>query len=194
MAFGDGTGAKSLTILTALVTRIFRRRGPIPGQPVRVIAANTARGYWPESAAIGTGWRIARLRGWLGPGTSRLRPGTPRAGTPRAAAPVARFEALLGPAGQELLGYLGQQDVTAGDALRLGTRLRERYPADLAAAGLAQHELRLKAAAKFSRAMQMYFTRPGLEQASGELAARHRSARYAGAATRPTCAAGSAGT
>ena len=95
--------------------------------------------------------------------------------------PVARFEALLGPAGQQLLGYLRQQDVNARDMLRLGTRLREQYPAELAAAGLAQHELRCSATPKFGRAMEMFFTRPGLEQASGELAARHRSARYAGA-------------
>lgn len=34
--------------------------------------------------------------------------------------------------------------------------------------------------AKFSRAMAMYFTRPGLEQASSELTARHRARRYQG--------------
>jgi THUMP domain-like/RNA cap guanine-N2 methyltransferase len=94
---------------------------------------------------------------------------------------VARFEALLSPQGQELLGYLQRQAVPGESALRLGTRLREKYPAELAAAGLAQHELRLKGLSKFDRAMEMFFTRPGLEQASGELAARHRSARYAGA-------------
>ncbi len=94
---------------------------------------------------------------------------------------VARFEALLSPPGQELLGYLQRQDFTADGALRLGTRLREAYPADLVAAALAQHELRRSARPKFGRAMEMFFTRPGLEQASGELAARHRSARYAGA-------------
>jgi hypothetical protein len=103
------------------------------------------------------------------------------AGDPAAGEAVARFAALLGPAGQELLGYLRQQHGTADDALRLGTRLREQYPAELAAAGLAQHELRRKAMPKFGRAMEMFFTRSGLEQASGELAARHRSARYAGA-------------
>ena len=92
---------------------------------------------------------------------------------------MARFEALLSPPGQELLGYLRQQAISPGDSLRLGTRLRGRFPADLAAAGLAQHELRLKARSKFDRALEMYFTRPGLEQASAELIARHRSGRYA---------------
>ena len=52
---------------------------------------------------------------------------------------------------------------------------------DLVVDALAQHELRLLARAKFSRAMHMFFTRPGLEQASSELTARYRSARYAGA-------------
>src|SRR5262249_15044072 len=46
---------------------------------------------------------------------------------------------------------------------------------------LAQHELRLRARAKFSRAMDMFFTRPGLEQASAEVIAGHRLARYSGA-------------
>lgn len=93
----------------------------------------------------------------------------------------ARFEALLSPQGQELLGYLRQQAGPADSALRLGTRLRARYPAELAAAGMAQHELRRNGLAKFDRATEMFFTRPGLEQASAEVVARHRSARYAGA-------------
>jgi hypothetical protein len=68
--------------------------------------------------------------------------------------------------------------VLADTALRLGTELRARYPAGLVADALAQHELRLQARSKFSRAMEMFFTRPGLEQASAEVVARHRSARY----------------
>jgi len=103
------------------------------------------------------------------------------AGDAEAGDAVARFEALLSPQGQELLGYLQQQADPADSALRLGTRLRARYPAGLAAAGMAQHELRRKGLAKFDRAMEMFFTRPGLEQASAEVIARHRSARYAGA-------------
>src|SRR5450755_1832155 len=99
-----------------------------------------------------------------------------------------RFEALLTPAGRELLDHLAAEamppdtvladTVPAATALRLGTQLRRRYPAGLVAAAVAQHELRLQARAKFSRAMQMYFTRPGLEQASAEVVARHRAARY----------------
>jgi SAM-dependent methyltransferase len=95
----------------------------------------------------------------------------------------AGLAALLSPAGTELLGYLAGQEVSSRTALALGTRLRTQYPADLVAAALAQHELRLAARDKFSRAMQMFFTRDGLEQASSEMVARHRAARYARAAT-----------
>ena len=106
-------------------------------------------------------------------------PGMP----PPAAGPsdaVARFAALLAPEGQELLGRLREAGGSATD-LRLGTDLRAAYPVDLVVDALAQHELRLRARAKFSRAMDMYFTRAGLEQASAEVIAGHRMARYAGA-------------
>ena len=91
------------------------------------------------------------------------------------------LDTLLSAPGAELLASLRGQAVTPGTALALGTRLRERYPAALVAAALAQHELRLAARAKFSRAMDMFFTRAGLEQASAEVVARHRQARFAAA-------------
>jgi SAM-dependent methyltransferase len=106
-------------------------------------------------------------------------PGMP----PPAAGPkdaVARFAALLAPEGQELLGRLREAGGSATD-LRLGTDLRAVYPVDLVVDALAQHELRRRARAKFSRAMDMYFTRAGLEQASAEVIAVHRSSRYQGA-------------
>ena len=105
--------------------------------------------------------------------------------TARAAEPadaVSRFEALLAPDGQELLARLRREDARAGTDLRLGAELRAAYPVELVVDALAQHGLRLRARAKFSRALDMYFTRPGLEQASAEVTARHRDARYAGVA------------
>ena len=93
--------------------------------------------------------------------------------------PAADLDALLSGPGAELLASLRDQAVTPDTALALGTRLRETYPAGLVAAALAQHELRLAARAKFSRAMDMFFTRAGLEQASAEVVARHRRARFA---------------
>jgi hypothetical protein len=97
--------------------------------------------------------------------------------------PAADLDALLSGPGAELLASLRDQAVTPDTALALGTRLRETYPAGLVAAALAQHELRLAARAKFSRAMDMFFTRAGLEQASAEVVARHRRARFAGHGT-----------
>ena len=112
------------------------------------------------------------------------RPGMRRPAAEPASRPadaVQRFAALITPEGQELLGRLREAGGSATD-LRLGTELRARYPVDLVVDALAQHELRLRARAKFSRALDMYFTRPGLEQASAEVIAGHRKARYAGAA------------
>jgi SAM-dependent methyltransferase len=93
---------------------------------------------------------------------------------------IERLEALLRPPGQEILSALRGQSVTGAAALRLGTQLRTRYPAQLVVDALAQQELREQATAKFGRAQDMFFTRPGLEQASAETVARHRAARYAG--------------
>src|SRR5262249_58399234 len=46
---------------------------------------------------------------------------------------------------------------------------------------LGRQEPRRRAGASFGGAMDMSSTRPGLEQASAEVIARHRMARYAGA-------------
>ena len=91
------------------------------------------------------------------------------------------LDALLTGPGAELLASLRDLALTPGTALALGTRLRERYPPALVAGALAQHELRLAARAKFSRALDMFFTRAGLEQASAEVVARHRQERFAAA-------------
>jgi THUMP domain-like len=90
------------------------------------------------------------------------------------------LDRLLAAEGRALLDELPDGPLGAGEALRVGTRLRRRHPAGLVAAALAQHELRARAGAKFSAADRMWFTREGLEQASAEPLARHRAARYAG--------------
>ncbi|HEX2300880.1 MAG TPA: class I SAM-dependent methyltransferase [Pseudonocardiaceae bacterium] len=93
---------------------------------------------------------------------------------------VEQLDALLAPDGQALLERLGREDTSATHSLRLGATLRTRFPAELVATALSQQELRRAAAAKFRRAGQMYFTRPGLEQASAEMISRHRARRFAG--------------
>lgn len=87
---------------------------------------------------------------------------------------------MLEPAGAALLERLAADPTPPEDWLRLGERLRRHYPADLVATALTLHELRLAGRAKFSRAMAMFFTRPGLEQASSERIARWRAGRFAG--------------
>lgn len=94
---------------------------------------------------------------------------------------MTQLEALLSPRGQALLDRLAGQELAWDTSLRLAAELRRAYPADLVAAAAAQHALRLKARTKFTRAMRMCFTRPGLEQASPEVTAQHRARRYTGA-------------
>jgi hypothetical protein len=86
--------------------------------------------------------------------------------------------ALLTPEGRELLDRLAGERVDPDRALELAQALRGRYPPDLIAAALTQQELRVAALAKFSRAQEMLFTRPGLEQASSETTSAHAAARY----------------
>jgi SAM-dependent methyltransferase len=95
---------------------------------------------------------------------------------------VSQATQLLTPSGAELLDRLRGIDITPDQALRLSTELRDRYPADLVAAALTQQALRTAAREKFSLASEMFFTRDGLEQASGEQAAAHTARRFAGLA------------
>src|SRR5262245_6311057 len=88
---------------------------------------------------------------------------------------------MLSAPGRELLGQLAGTELTPARTLALSASLRGEYPADLVAAALTQHELRVAGRVKFSQADQMLFTRVGLEQASSELTARHAAARFAGA-------------
>ncbi len=91
---------------------------------------------------------------------------------------LATLEALVSPVGCELQDRLAQMNVTPETELRVGVLLRRDFPAELVTAALGQHELRRRAEGKFTRAERMYFTRPGLEQASAEAIARYRAKRY----------------
>jgi hypothetical protein len=98
------------------------------------------------------------------------------------AAELTRLEALLSAQGAALLGWLARHPPTPDTVLAAAARLRASYPPDLVAAALTQHELRVRARSKFSRAMEMFFSRAGLEQASAEVVSRHRASRFATAA------------
>src|SRR5215211_1432819 len=93
--------------------------------------------------------------------------------------PLALLDRLLSPEGRALLAELPEGALDPDQALGLGTRLRARYPPELVAAAITQHDLRAQAAGKFAAAGRMWFTREGLEQASAEPLARHRAHRYA---------------
>lgn len=98
---------------------------------------------------------------------------------------IGDFEALLGPAGQELLRELSGAAYSEAAALSLGSKLRERYPAALVATALTQARLRARAEEKFgARAATMYFTASGLEQATRRSVTRLRAERYAAAGVR----------
>jgi SAM-dependent methyltransferase len=88
------------------------------------------------------------------------------------------FYALLTPEGQQLLAEFGREPVTRENHLQVASKLRQRVSTDLTSAVLETLVLRQRAAAKFDRASEMYFTRAGLEQASGEVVSTHRAHRY----------------
>src|SRR5512134_2063203 len=88
------------------------------------------------------------------------------------------FNWLLTDAGQALLAEAQAGDLSEPARLRELTRLRRLATPERAAAAYEIALLRARAAAKFSRAGELYFTREALEQASGELIAAHRAARY----------------
>jgi len=90
---------------------------------------------------------------------------------------------LLSPQGQEVLARLADPHAEPHKSqLALAVSLRREYPPDLVAAATAQHELRLAARAKFSRAVRMLFTRAGYEQSSSAPIAAHRAGRLRAAA------------
>ncbi len=95
---------------------------------------------------------------------------------------LATFQELLTPTGQAALAAATARVPTAETFLAHLQRLQKDYSAALAKAALDTAILRAKAAAKFSRAAAMYFTREALEQASGERISRYRAGRYAGCA------------
>jgi hypothetical protein len=92
------------------------------------------------------------------------------------------FRRLLEPKGQSALRSAVAMAPTASSLLACHRQLRKQFPDDLAAAALETAMLRRHAAAKFSRAAAMYFTREGLEQSSGEVISTYRARRFAGMA------------
>jgi SAM-dependent methyltransferase len=85
---------------------------------------------------------------------------------------------LLSQPGQRYLNDLAETAVTPHNHLQLAERLRGELTPSRASAVLETVLLRQRAVEKFSRAAEMYFTRPALEQASAEIVSRYRARRY----------------
>ena len=93
--------------------------------------------------------------------------------------PLSVFQALLTDTGRRALTRAAELDPTGETFLAALTKLQKQYDSDLAKAALETIILRRKAAAKFTRADSMYFTRAGLEMASSEIISRYRARRFA---------------
>lgn len=91
---------------------------------------------------------------------------------------------LLTPDGRAALAELAAAPPTPDSHMAVATLWRERLGPERAQAALEVALLRQRAARKFSRAAEMFFTRDGLEQATAEPVAAHRAARFAAAGAR----------
>jgi hypothetical protein len=89
------------------------------------------------------------------------------------------FEQLLTPAGQQALAAAQELNLAPNTLLGDIALLRKEFAPNLAAAAVETVQLRRRARAKWSRADEMYWEREALEQATGEIVARHRAQRYA---------------
>ena len=89
------------------------------------------------------------------------------------------FAELLAPRGQQALQAAMAAGLQEKNLLADLERLRKEYGNGLARAAVEMALLRTRAASKFSRAHEMYFTRDALEQASGERISSHRAQRFA---------------
>ena len=87
---------------------------------------------------------------------------------------------LASPAGEQALTAALQVVTEEGDFLRAFQTLAARFPRPIARGAVEQVLLRRRAIEKFTRASDMFFERTALEQASGEMVARHRASRFEG--------------
>ncbi len=92
---------------------------------------------------------------------------------------IETFYSLLSPRGQQLLAEFAKEPVTPDNHLRIASKLRERVGGELTNAILETLILRQRAAVKFDRASEMYFTRQALQQASAEIIASYRASKFA---------------
>lgn len=96
---------------------------------------------------------------------------------------LAAVSFLLSQAGRAALDELTQTPILPANELKLISSLRKRFDMTTTAALIeAAQERRQRAVRqrKYGRADQMFFTRDGLEQSSGEVIASYRAERFCG--------------
>ena len=91
-----------------------------------------------------------------------------------------QLEQLQTDNGQRLLAAIRAADPGPADALPLITRLRKDWDAELVSMAMTMHAFRVKARGRFRDSDRLWFTGDGLEQATAEIVADHRVARFAG--------------
>lgn len=94
---------------------------------------------------------------------------------------VTDLQFLRSAAGQTELAELATVEITPHNHLQIVSRLRQQLTAEQAQAVLETAVLRQHGRSKFSRAGQMFFTRPALEQASAEAVSLYRAQRFVAA-------------
>ena len=90
----------------------------------------------------------------------------------------AQWQFLLSEKGQSILAEMAETPITEDIHLQVASRLRKEFDPHLAQAVIETVWLRQRAADKFSRAGQMYFTRQALEQSSSEIVSTYRAQRF----------------
>ncbi len=91
-----------------------------------------------------------------------------------------QFDRLQSDDGERLLAEIRRADPGPADSLALITRVRREWDADLVAAAMTTHALRVRARGKFHDADRLWLTGDGLEQATADLVAEYRVARFSG--------------
>jgi hypothetical protein len=91
---------------------------------------------------------------------------------------LSQYRWLLSDDGASLLATVRDRLAAGESVLRVSERLRRDHDAGIVALAITQAQLRIQAATKFTDASRLLFTREGLEQATSDRIARHRSGRF----------------
>lgn len=91
---------------------------------------------------------------------------------------LSNLHSLISTLGSAAIAAARDLNPTEESFLSCLTKLHQQFDSDLAKAALETVILRKKAGTKFSHADSMFFTRAGLEMASGEIVSRYRAKRF----------------